>query len=256
LSPCILHHASGILHRASCILLIALIGLATVCPAPLRTVAFAWDGETFRQQDAPGVAIPPPETVQQADLDGDGVAETVELQNGVLRLTDNGQVAWQSDPTWTVTRFALTDIDNDGALDIFFVLWKPDQEPVFWKKTGSYPRRCHPFIYGWRREAWRPLWFGSAVADPILDFVVGDVDGDGRNELAVLENPPSPSQGPWSGAAGEGPGVRVGRHVAVWRFNQWWFQFLWRSEPGAYHDLGLKDVTGDGVSDIITTIAL
>ncbi len=104
------HHAG-----ASCILLIVLAGLATACPAPPRTVAFVWDGEAFRRQDAPGVAIPPPETTQRADLDGDGAPETVELRDGVLRLIKNSQIAWQSDPAWTVTRFALTDVDHDGS---------------------------------------------------------------------------------------------------------------------------------------------
>ena len=157
---------------------VTVLSLYPACTLSPRTVAFAWDGETFRQREASGVTVPAPEPVQQADLDGDGALETVELQWGKLRLIDDGQTAWRSDPAWTVTRFALTDVDNDDALDIFFTVWKPDEAGV---------PRCHPFIYGWRRDAWRPVWFGSAVADPIADFVVGDVDGDGRNELVVLE---------------------------------------------------------------------
>jgi hypothetical protein len=196
-----------------------------------RTVAFVWDDEAFYRQPVPSVTIPAPRAVQQADLDGDGALEAVELRDGVLRLTDDGQLAWQSDLAWTVMRFALTDIDHDGTPDIFFTLWKPDEVGVL---------RSHPFIYGWRRDAWRPLWFGSAVADPIRDFVVGDVDGDGRNELMVLE-----------GLYGE-PHDTPAHYVVVWRFNQWWFQNLWRSESGRYRHLGLKDVTGDGVPDIVT----
>lgn len=205
-------------------------------PEPRQTVAFVWDGEVFHQQAVSDVAISPPQTKQQADLDGDGATETVELQWGELRLVDGGQTAWQSDPAWSVTRFCLTDVDNDGVLDIFFVLWKPDEAGV---------ARCHPFIYGWRRDAWRPVWMGSAVADPIAEFVVGDVDGDGRNELVVLEGR--------YGDPAEGTRRSVGpQYVAVWRFDQWWFQLLWRSETNGYWDLGLQDVTGDGVPDIVT----
>ncbi|MBU0494986.1 MAG: hypothetical protein KKA73_16245 [Chloroflexi bacterium] len=225
--------------RAACVLLIILASLVvTACPPPTRTIAFTWDGETFRRRETPGVTAPAPQDVQQADLDGDGALETVELQWNKLRLVDDGQTAWRSDPAWTVTRFALTDIDNGGAPDIFFTVWKPDE-------AGAL--RCHPFIYGWDRDAWRPRWFGSAVADPIADFVVGDVDGDGRNELVVLEaRYGDPEKGDHLSIP------REGRYVAVWRFNQWWFQFLWRSEPGAYWNLGLKDVTGDNVPDIVT----
>ena len=96
------------MHRASCIVLLSCIAGLTVAAMALaaspRTVAFVWDGEAFHRQPVPSVTIPAPRAVQQADLDGDGALEAVELQDGVLRLTDDGQIAWQSDPAWTGSR--------------------------------------------------------------------------------------------------------------------------------------------------------
>jgi hypothetical protein len=81
--------------------------------------------------------------------------------------------------------------------------------------------RSHPFIIGYREGAYRILWGGSAVADPIHEAELGDVDGDGVQELIVLEE--------------RGDGCAV----TVWGWHGWGFSLMWRSPPGRYRDLAL-----------------
>jgi hypothetical protein len=57
---------------------------------------------------------------------------------------------------------------------------------------------------------------------------LGDLDGDGVQELVVLEE------------AGEAS------TVAVWRWHGWGFSLAWRSPPGSYRDLTLLPGEGGG----------
>jgi hypothetical protein len=71
-----------------------------------------------------------------------------------------------------------------------------------------------------------------------LALAVGDVDGDGRNELATLE-------GEYT-AGRHGPGVRAN----VWRWNGFGFTMGWRSPAGMFHQLRLTDVDKSGILDM------
>jgi hypothetical protein len=66
-----------------------------------------------------------------------------------------------------------------------------------------------------------------AVADPIRKVELGDVDGDGVQELVVLEE-----QG-------------NDRAVTVWRWHGWGFSLAWRSPPGRYRDMVLIPGVGE-----------
>ena len=85
-------------------------------------------------------------------------------------------------------------------------------------ETGA--QRSHPFIIGFRSGIYRDIWGGSAVVDPIYEVELGDVDGDGSQELIVLE-----------GAA------RNERAISVWDWHGWGFSLRWRSPAGYYQDL-------------------
>jgi hypothetical protein len=113
-----------------------------------------------------------------------------------------------------VVDLALGDPNDDGRGELLLALWKPDAEGV---------PRSHPFVVGYREGAYRILWGGSAVADPIREVELGDVDGDGVQELIVLEE------------QGEG----LDSVVAVWHWHGWGFSLAWRGPPGRYRDLAL-----------------
>jgi len=171
---------------------------------------------------------------------------TIVLKDGTLSVVHQGQEIWSSDPSWDVRQLLVADVNNDGKQEAAFVLWKPFRlEPAIFYDTFGFPSlweegslRNHLFIYGWREAAWQHLWCSSPVADPILEVAAADADGDGANELVVLEG------------SYDAPNVAA-RHVTVWRWNGWGFTLQWRSPGGAWDHLMLQDVTGDGALDIL-----
>jgi hypothetical protein len=111
-----------------------------------------------------------------------------------------------------VVDVALGDPNDDGRGELFLAFWKPD---------GPGGSGSHPFIVGYRRGAYRVLWGGSAVDDPILEVELGDVNGDGVQELVVVAE------------------RAEGRVVSLWHWYGWGFSQVWRSPPGRYQDLDL-----------------
>ena len=135
----------------------------------------------------------------EIDLTGDGLPEQVRLDDG--RVVISGGESWQSLPEWRVVDLALGDPNDDGRAELLLALWKPD---------AAGATHSHPFILGYRDGGYRVLWGGSAVADPILGVELADLDGNGVQELIVLEQ------------RGAIPAV------AAWRWHGWGFTLLWR----------------------------
>jgi poly-gamma-glutamate synthesis protein (capsule biosynthesis protein) len=150
------------------------------------------------------------------------VEERIELKEGRLRVWrpdtngKNWRVIWQSKPGWQVEQFTFGDADEDGRYELMFSMWKNDG----WDDAGEY--RSHPFVYGWRRGAFRPVWAGSVLSDPIREFALADFDGDGRNELMVLEG------------KYEDERHAPAHYVTMWRWNGWGYELLYRSSEGKY----------------------
>ncbi len=151
--------------------------------------------------------------------------QRIELSEGHLRIwrpnPPNGiwQLVWESKPSWSVEQFTFGDADEDGRPEIMFTLWKNDG----WDDASQY--RSHPFVYGWRRNAIRPVWAGSALVDPIREFALADFDQDGRNELVVLE-------GVYADAR-----HAPAQHVTVWRWQGWGYELLYRGPEGKFSSL-------------------
>jgi hypothetical protein len=171
---------------------------------------------------------------------------TIVLDEGTLVVTRQGREIWRSDPTWDVRQLLVADVNNDGQEEVAFVLWRPFRlEPAIVYETFGFPAlweqdsvRNHLFIYAWRDGVWQRLWCSSPVAEPIIELGAADVDGEGSNELVVLEGTYDAPDAP-------------PRRVSVWRWNGWGFTLLWRSPGGAWDHLLLRDVTDDGVLDIL-----
>jgi hypothetical protein len=171
---------------------------------------------------------------------------TIVLEDGTLSVVHQGREVWSSDPSWDVRQLLVADVNDDGKPEAVFVLWKPFRlEPAIFYETFGFPSlweegslRNHLFVYGWRNAAWQHLWCSSPVADPILEVAASDVDGDGANELVVLEG---------SYDAPDAPA----RQVSTWQWNGWGFTLQWRSPGGVWGHLMLQDVTDDGVLDIL-----
>jgi poly-gamma-glutamate capsule biosynthesis protein CapA/YwtB (metallophosphatase superfamily) len=180
------------------------------------------DGETCRPADVPQTPYRGPFRAGAIDLTGDGVLEQVRRAGEQVIVYRDGIEVWRGLPEWRVVDLALGDPNDDGRGEILLALWKPDAAGVL-HGSAELVEVSHPFLVGYRGGTYRVLWGGSAVADPIHEVELGDVDGDGVQELVVLE--------------GQGDGLN--RAVSVWRWHGWGFSLVWRSPPGHYRDLML-----------------
>ncbi len=201
--------------------------LLTRVQPEVRHTGFVCDGH-----DCQPISVPQmPETGRfyggAIDLTGDGTPEQVRLVEEQVVVYHDGVEVWRGLPEWRVADLALGDPNDDGRGEALLALWKPDAEGTL---------RSHPFIVGYRGGAYRVLWGGSAAADPIHEVELGDVDGDGVQELIVLE---------------ERDGERA---LTMWRWHGWGFSLTWRSPQGRYRDLTLTP--GEMASPAIISVGV
>jgi poly-gamma-glutamate capsule biosynthesis protein CapA/YwtB (metallophosphatase superfamily) len=140
----------------------------------------------------------------QIDLTGDGQPEIVQREGVGIVIYQNGNLVWRSPPEWQVVDFALGDPNDDGRGEVLIALRKPGT---------SGQMQSHPFIVGYRGGMYRLMWGGTAVAQPISEVEIADVDGDGIQELIVLEDQEN--------------GLQT---LGVWRWHGWGFSLVWRSK--------------------------
>ncbi|HSF80021.1 MAG TPA: CapA family protein [Anaerolineales bacterium] len=198
--------------------------LERVSPPPPR-LGFACPGGDCQPVSAPQAKTSGIFWSGQIDLTGDGVPEKIRRVEQSIVIYQDGQPVWESPPEWRVVDLALGDPNDDGRNELVLALYKP---------APSGGETSHPFILGYRSGMYRLLWGGSAVRDPILEVELGDVTGDGRQELVVLEE-----------SAANEPHT-----LAVWRWHGWGFSQLWRSPNGHYRDLSLIPGEGEGIQTI------
>jgi hypothetical protein len=148
--------------------------------------------------------------------------------------------------TWHIAAAVLADATNDGIPEWALLVWRPWRDwPI--QRWSSVPspiagfhdaagESCHLILLD--PQDGHEIWAGSALPVPLLALAVGDVDGDGRNEVVTLEG---------DYAAGrDGPATRVD----VWRWNGFGFTLEWRSTSGTFHQLRLTDANNDGILDV------
>ena len=211
--------------------------LARLEPSP-RRLCFACNDETCRSLETSRWAA----TQQEAsglfwdgsiDLTGDGLPERVQRVGEQVIIHQDGVEAWRSPATWRVVDLAPGDPNDDGRSELLLALWKPGLDGLESSGSGKeHTLRSRPFVVGYRGGDYRTLWGGSAVANPIHEVELGDVDGDGAQELVVLDGDD-----------------RRQRTVSVWRWHGWGFSLIWRSHPGQYWDLKLQE---DGSISVAT----
>lgn len=147
---------------------------------------------------------------------------------------------------WHVTATILADVTGDEQAERVMVVWRrwsdwPIQQwtdapsPIAgWHDAAG--ESCHLIVLDGRDG--RQVWAGSALPAPLVGLEAGDVDGDGRNEVATLEGDYATGR--------NGPAT----HIDIWEWNGFGFTLEWRSPPGAMHQLCLTDVEGDSILEI------
>ena len=149
------------------------------------------------------------------DLTGDGVPEVIRRQGDAVEVLQGGASVWRSPSEWKVRDLTLGDPNQDGRFEALLAVDKAE---------GT----SQPFVVGYRGGTYHDLWGGSPVHAPILEVELGDLDGDGLEELAAIEGAPDGSA----------------RYLTVWRWHGWGFSLVWRSPPGDYRDLILLPPEG------------
>ncbi len=171
-----------------------------------------------------------PQEVLYFDFDGDGAFEVIERRYGRIYLEHNEKTVFKTPIEWDVRNIMIGDFTNNGRPEIALYLWKKGSygpSLPFWVGKNDNSYRQHLFLYEWENGV-KPLWHSSNLPYINTRTMLDDFDGDGLNEIKVLERPYE--WGKWGGA---------GQTVAVWQWDEWGFKKIWRSEKGRYNDLAL-----------------
>jgi hypothetical protein len=184
------------------LLLFAVTALMLITPIPIH--AWQWEEMSLSRVPVPS-ALDIVAAESSADLNADGIPEILTLTDGQVAIQTAGQTRWQSPRAWQVAQAQITDLNRDGHPEAALLVWRPFKPwPVdAWLPNGgrisnfhdSNGQSCHIILIGWKRGAFRELWAGSAMANPVKDFVAADLLGNGRQYLVALEgeydDPPS-----------------------------------------------------------------
>jgi hypothetical protein len=138
------------------------------------------------------------QTPYQADLNGDGRPEELILvKDESAQIRSSGKIVWQSPQGWRVSQAQLADLNHDGRLEAVLLVWrdfKPWPVDQFLPVGGRIStfhndqnQSCHLILIGWKKTQYSEVWAGSALAEPIRAFAVGDLRGNGQEELITLD---------------------------------------------------------------------
>ena len=208
-------------------LYLAIVTLLLVSPA---SIPRAWKltpaGLESESLPTSLVTITPP---VQADLDGDGLPERVNIsKDGQATLLRGEKLVWQSPQTWQVRQALIADLNQDGRWEAVLLVWRPFKPwPVDnWLPSGGRINNfhnqaglsCHLILIGWYQNAYRELWAGSALAEPIRAFAAADLSGTGKQVLVTLDD------------SYDAPPAAPASQLKVWEWNGFGFRVVSKIE--------------------------
>jgi hypothetical protein len=175
-------------------LLLAIAALGLVSPAQIQT--WQLDELTLKRSRIPSV-LHLVTAESSADFDDDGTPETLTLTANRALIHTKSETRWQSPEGWQVVQAQIADLNRDGHPEAALLVWRPfNPWPVdTWLPNGgrinnfhdSKGRSCHIILIGWKQDAFREIWAGSAMADPVNRFAAADLIGNGQQHLVTLE---------------------------------------------------------------------
>ncbi|HSR89111.1 MAG TPA: CapA family protein [Candidatus Udaeobacter sp.] len=170
--------------------------------------------------------------LEKGDIDNDGKLEELTLQDGKLKISQEGKTIWESSNGWWVDDFSVADSNNDGIIDINLAVWKSGNfgnSKPFWIKENDPSIKNHFFVFDIMSGIMKPIWQSSNLAAPNCEFKIADIDGDNKQDLVVLEGDYSQKSS------------CSGNYVAVWKWNGWGFSNEWRSDEGNFRNLRIEN---------------
>ena len=174
--------------------LLVLPALTGISPAGIHSWGFSSSGLRPISVILRSFPVDPPKS---ADLDGDGSPETVSIVGARAVIASGGNPVWISPQTWQVRSARFADLNRDRRWEVALLVWRPFQPwpidrflPYGGRINGFHNVdgfSCHLVLIGWVGNAYREVWAGSALAQPLLSIAPADLDGDGWQELVALE---------------------------------------------------------------------
>ena len=168
-----------------------------------------------------------------ADIDGDGATDLLVGQGqwGDVMVFD--PVTQQSkgtvhNPEHGVTNIAVGDADGDGIKDLL------------WGAGASSSGQDHLYVASWQTRQIK--WQNIHLDGPFIGPEIGDLDGDGRNELVVMT---------WQSGSGYDSGRILVFDAITRRLRAISSPIVGNLAWTGTHDLKLRDVDRDGRPDIL-----
>lgn len=153
----------------------------------------------------------------KVDLNGDGFDEIITLHYGVVRVYEDSIKLLETDHSWDVREIIVGDFTNNGKNELALYLWKKGNygpSLPFWVKENDSSYKQHLFLYEWD-DGLKALWHSSNLPYINVETKLGDFDGDGKNEIKVLERSYD-----WD----------YKESNAIWQWDEWGFKNISREQ--------------------------
>ena len=109
--------------------------------------------------------------VQQADLDLDGLAETVEVGNRSMRVcSSDGRELYTTPNAWRVSQVTVADATGDGLPELLMLVWRRGNygsSRPFWDTGLDLRMTQHLYVMGLRNGAVVPVWMSHELGEEV-----------------------------------------------------------------------------------------
>lgn len=219
-----------------------IFAISILLPSPVPVKSIRLEGQSIVDAAYTSSGSPQPEPLD-ADLDEDGQVEIIRLGNSKLSIVTSWQITWQSPSSWQVQQALTGDLNRDGHLELVLLVQRPFAAwPI--DRFLPYPGRIQDFqdqfglsshiiLIGWSGEQYREVWAGSALAEPVRQMAIADLDSDGNQELITLD------------VRYEDKQDQPARGLSIWEWNGFGFSLLARRTGNFYKVVPLITDSGN-----------
>jgi hypothetical protein len=194
---CMINQTDGMKKRKF-ILLAIIVLLAGSLTSPAIIHAWMWNGQEMGRVSEPFDLALFKTSQHESTMNDLDCLELHDVSVTIHRCNDEApSTNWVSPADWQVKEVVRGDLNRDGVEDFGLLVWrlfKPWPIDKFLPNAGRISTfhnnqgfSCHFILIGWDGEKYRELWAGSALADPISQLQVVDIDQNGYEELIGIE---------------------------------------------------------------------